>query len=217
MTEQTPTPEAPPSNPFAPPTPSADGTPQPPANPFAPQPPSGDEAPGSTGIELTDEQKAVLAEHGITPSEDGTINLADHVKLLSSLSSLRQQVRKAPKAPAAPAAEPEGEQPPAVDPEAIKAEARAEVEAEMRVELVKSQVVAAAAAAGFADPKDAVNLVGDPAALTDESAIEAAVKKLAEDKPYLLRKTVPTMEQGPQGSGTPASGGDWIRQVVKSA
>jgi hypothetical protein len=214
MSEQTPTPEAPPSNPFAPAVEGADGNPTPPNNPFAPQPETPIETPPA--VELSDEQRAVLAEHGITPSEDGTINVADHVKLLSSLSSLRQQVRKTPKAPT-PAADPEGEQTPPVDPEAIRAETRAEVEAEMRVELTKSQVVAAAAAAGFADPKDAVNLVGDLADLTDVSAVEAAVKKLAEEKNYLLRKTVPSMEQGPQSSGTPATGGDWIRQVVKSA
>lgn len=46
----------------------------------------------------------------------------------------------------------------------------------------EADVIAAAAKLGFADPKDAVALLGDA---TD---IEPALKKLAEEKPYLVGK-----------------------------
>jgi hypothetical protein len=204
MTEENPTPEggagaegeaapASPKNPFAV---QAENNPEPEpvADPLA---------------ELTPEQRAVLTEHGITPSDDGKITLTDHVKLLSALSSLRQQARKP-----APAPTPDPDAEPPVDADAIRAETRREVEAELRLDVTKASVVAAAAAAGFADAKDAVNLVGDLAELTDEVAIDKAVKQLADAKPYLLARQVPQLEQGPQGKGDPALVGDWLREVV---
>jgi len=77
-----------------------------------------------------------------------------------------------------------------VDFAAFKAEAEAR-DAVARVEKIRHAVIEAARAAGFADPLDAFRLLdlsdvkveGDAGAV---SGFEAGLKKLTEDKPYLL-------------------------------
>jgi hypothetical protein len=193
--------EAPPANPFAAPL-----EPQPEApmvieeQKAAPVP-----TPPVKTVSLTDEQRAVLDEHGITPSADGVINIADHVKLLTTLSNLRQQVRT-PKGTTVA----EGD---VVDPDQIRQETRREVEAEMRLDVTRAQVVAAAASAGFADQEDAPRMLA-LAELDSADKVKEAVSSLAEEKRYLLAKRVAPLEQGVQVSGQKEAPGDWIRQIV---
>lgn len=64
--------------------------------------------------------------------------------------------------------------------------ARAKAEAEAKSVRYENRVTAAASKLGFADPLDAIALVGD-----DVDDVEDALTKLAESKPYLLGKTKP--------------------------
>lgn len=86
---------------------------------------------------------------------------------------------------------------------------------EYRGEMLKSKVTAAAAAAGFADPGDAVGFL-NVAELEDEASISAAIGELAKAKPYLLKRTHVPLEQGQQGKA--AVGGktpsDWLRAAL---
>jgi hypothetical protein len=85
--------------------------------------------------------------------------------------------------------------------EAARREGRTEVQTVANKRLVSAEVRAYAANAGFQDPKDAVvqlaELIGGIAVTdsgdVDEAAVEAAVKKLAETKPYLLKPTGPVL------------------------
>jgi len=84
-----------------------------------------------------------------------------------------------------------------------------------RVEVLQAKVVAAAAAAGYADPADAPGLLGKGLSeLGDDKAINSAVESLAEKKPYLLaaREKPPEFEQGQQGKTR--TDGDWLRRTM---
>lgn len=85
--------------------------------------------------------------------------------------------------------------------EAARREGRAEVQTVANKRLVSAEVRAYAADAGFQDPKDAVVQLAEAiggiavteAGDVDEAAVQAAVKKLAESKPYLLKPSGPVV------------------------
>ena len=85
---------------------------------------------------------------------------------------------------------------------------------ELRGDLNRSKITAAAASAGFADPADAAGFL-PVAELDSDDAVAAAVAELAKAKPYLLKRTAAPLEQGVQGKDTPPSATDWIRGVMK--
>ena len=95
---------------------------------------------------------------------------------------------------------------------AAREEGKAEVAATANTRLIRAEVKAAAASAGFNDSADAVAQLetrfGEiPVTATgdvDEAAVKAMVNKLAEDKPYLVKQavTVPAFASNP-GQGTP--------------
>lgn len=100
--------------------------------------------------------------------------------------------------------------------EAARKEGRTEVQTSANSKLIRAEVRAAAAAAGFQDPKDAVAQLADQfggvtvtdTGDVDENAVAAMVKKLSEAKPYLLKTTgpvVPTFAPNPgQGQHQPS-------------
>lgn len=159
---------------------------------------------------------ASLKELGIEPDEQGRIPLADHQKLLTTLSTLREQVKSHETAKRKSDAEAEKarvaaltEQEQAL--EAARKEGYEKATSEQRGLLLRTQVLAAATGAQFADPEDAVRYL-DLDALTDEASVKAAVTELAKTKAYLLKAPGrPPIEQGPQsGRQQSASGGDWL-------
>jgi hypothetical protein len=164
----------------------------------------------------------VLAELGIEPDEDGKITLADHTKLLNTVRTLREQAKAHEAAQRKAAEEAEkarveslSEQERAIE-EARKAGYETAL-SEQREVLVRTQVMAAATAANFADPEDAAVYL-NVADLSDEAAVKKAVAKLAEDKPYLLRPAQPNpkLEQGPRSQGKPNAGtGDWLGDALR--
>lgn len=84
---------------------------------------------------------------------------------------------------------------------------RDEALAEVRQTLARAKVHATAASLGFQDPADAAAHL-DLAALDpeDDAAMAAAVRTLAESKPYLLGRTPPAAPKvpgGPQGGEAP--------------
>ena len=113
---------------------------------------------------------------------------------------------------------------------AAREEGRQQAAKVANAQLVRFAVQASAATAGFADPMDAVaHLQAHTGDITvtadgtvDEAAVTAMVKKLAEDKPYLLaQQQPPTFTRNPgQGAGrsgqsatgTVAAGADLYRQ-----
>lgn len=90
--------------------------------------------------------------------------------------------------------------------EQARKEAREATLAEVRAQVARAQVHAAAAALGFVDPGDAAAHL-DMAALDPDKdgTVDAAVRALAEAKPYLLGRpaAAPKVPGGPQSS-TPA-------------
>ena len=100
--------------------------------------------------------------------------------------------------------------------EEARAAGRQEAMSEVRRDLVRAQVTAAAAAAGFADPADASGFLPLDD-LDSEDAVKAAVEELSKVKPYLLRKQ-PTVQvpQGPQG-GTVVNDdpNEWLRGAFR--
>lgn len=90
--------------------------------------------------------------------------------------------------------------------EQARREARDEALAEVRTTLARAKVHAAAAGMGYQDPADAAAHL-DLASLDadDDAAVAAAVRALAESKPYLLGRTPPAAPKvpgGPQGDST---------------
>lgn len=84
---------------------------------------------------------------------------------------------------------------------------------ELRADVVRSKVTAAAAAAGFADPGDAAGFL-QLAGLDGDDSIAEAVADLAKAKPYLLRRSQVVLEQGVQQKSSAASASDWVRGVL---
>lgn len=84
--------------------------------------------------------------------------------------------------------------------------------AEVKGEMTKSKVTAAAAAAGFADPADAIGFLGS-VDLDGDEAISAAIGELAKAKPYLLKRSAAPLEQGVQSKQT-KSPSDWLREAL---
>lgn len=166
------------------------------------------------GIALTDEQQAVLKEHGIEVPEDGKIAVTDHLKLLSTLSNLRTQVKQTEqqKEQARLAALSEADR----KIEEARAAGKAEAEAAANERIVKAQIKAEAAARGFSDPGDAFAMIPDLSALDAEDKVKAAVESLATAKPYLLKKgSSAQLETGPQGGKpTGSNPNDWLRSEL---
>ena len=88
-----------------------------------------------------------------------------------------------------------------------------EAMASVKADLTKSKVTAAAAAAGFADPGDASGFL-DVAALDSDDDISKAVADLAKAKPYLLKRTAQSLEQGQQGKSKNEGPNDWLRSAL---
>lgn len=91
--------------------------------------------------------------------------------------------------------------------QAAREEARTEVATEYGRKLAEVEVRAAAAGMSFHDPADAVRLVDGLDALVkdgavDKKAIEAQLKKVAEDKPYLVTEP----RRGPKRPGAKSDG-----------
>ncbi len=84
---------------------------------------------------------------------------------------------------------------------------------ELRADVTRSKVTAAAAAAGFADPGDAAGFLSIGSLDSDESVTDA-VAELAKSKPYLLKRSTVALEQGVQQKGSAASASDWVRGVL---
>jgi hypothetical protein len=97
--------------------------------------------------------------------------------------------------------------------EKARKEGRDEAIAELKGDLTRSRVTAAAAAAGFADPADAAGFL-DLSGLDTEDDVAAAVAALAKLKPYLLKRTQASLEQGPKGKESSATPADWLREVM---
>ena len=99
--------------------------------------------------------------------------------------------------------------------EEARKQAREEALAESRSDRMRARVTAAAAAARFADPKDAIGFLDLSEVDDTEEAIEEAIADLAKRKPYLLeQRRGGGLEQGPQGK-QPAAGGDWLRAAIQ--
>jgi hypothetical protein len=103
--------------------------------------------------------------------------------------------------------------------EQARKEARDEAMTEVRRTLAQAKVHAAAATLGFVDPGDAAAHV-DLGALDpdDVDAVQAAVKDLAERKPYLLGRApaAPKVPGGPQGKGeSTLTFNDWVLGAVR--
>lgn len=181
-------------------------------------PPEGgpDESGGDTGLALTAEQQAVLREHNIEVPEDGKISIADHLKLLGTLSNLRKRERQSEK-------EKEQARLAAMSDldrkvEEARSEGRKEAESAAKLETTKAWVKAAAVEAQFITPADAFGFLPEPSALQTEEDVAAAIKQLAQDKPYLIkRQSNPRLEGGPQGGPdsqrNAQTANDWIRGV----
>jgi hypothetical protein len=221
MTEQNPTTPPPPAG--------ANGQPLNPiaaalAGHIAPDPSYGGDtgdgappAPPATGtsVQLTDEQRGVLEANGIQVPDDGKIAVTDHLKLLDALArerstrkTLEQQQRKQ-KIESLPDDERALEQ--------ARKEARDEARRELAREVAGSRVEAAAAAAGFTDPADALAHV-DLDGISTSADAKAAVDKLASSKPYLVKRVSAPLPQGPQGDGAPADDPNaWLRRALGGA
>lgn len=174
----------------------------------------------TTTVDAADEATAPPAAEQTEAKDDGTKRPGESEKeasLARALHAERQTIKELKQQIAAVTASQEEarlasltEQERAIE-EARNA-GRSEAMAEVRRDLVKAQVTAAAAAAGFADPGDAAGfLTLDD--LDSEDAIKDAVTGLAQAKPYLLRKAAPQpLEQGPRGGTvTEADPNQWIR------
>ena len=85
--------------------------------------------------------------------------------------------------------------------------------AEMKADVTRSKVTAAAAAAGFADPADASGFL-NVAELDTDADVKAAIEALAKAKPYLIKRAQVTLEQGPQGTDPKQSPSDWLRKAM---
>lgn len=164
---------------------------------------------------LTAEESAVLKAYGITPDAEGRITVGDHLKLINTVKTLREEIRASGEQAEKSRLESLPDQERLI--EQAKAEARAEVEAQYRSSLVKTQAESAAIAAGFADPADIAGFL-DLSSLTTEEEVKAAVLALAETKPYLLKKATPSappIGQGPKAPANPIqSPSDWLRSAV---
>lgn len=187
---------------------TADPTPNPSTPPETP-PPAPDGAP---------DVSAVLSELGIE-LKDGMVDPSDHVAMYAALKTLREQVKgheaATRKAEQKARLEAMSEQERAVE-EARQAGYEEALLAQREV-VTRTLVTAAATAANFADPADALRYL-DPKELEDEAAVAKAVTKLAADKAYLLKPSPqgPMLEQGPRGSGKPdAESGDWLGAAIR--
>jgi Arc/MetJ family transcription regulator len=83
----------------------------------------------------------------------------------------------------------------------------------VKADLTRSKVTAAAAAAGFADPGDASGFL-DVSSLDGDDDIVKAVADLAKNKPYLLKRTAQSLEQGQQSKSKADSPNDWLRSAL---
>lgn len=72
----------------------------------------------------------------------------------------------------------------------------------------------AAKAAGFRDPEDAISFLSEED-LASESTIDAAVKRVKEEKGYLISDS-PPVQRTVEGNGAPAAGGD-IDSAIRQA
>ncbi len=176
------------------------------------------EAPPEASITLSADQEAVLREHGIEVPADGKIAVTDHLKLLNTLGTLKSRVRtiESEKEQERLAAMSEADR----KIEEARLAGRTEAESAYKVEVTKAKVTAAAAAAQFNDPADAHSMIPDLSALEAEEDIKAAVAKLAEQKPYLVKQAPkPTPPAGPQSKvrdGEAKTATDWLRSTLEA-
>lgn len=193
----------------------------PPPTPETPPAPQQQDGQQQQQQQQPDPVAEALAELGIQPDEQGRIPLADHQKLVSTVKTLREQIkshdaaqRKAQEEAEKARLESLSEQERAVE-EARKAGYEAAL-AEQREVIVRTQVVAAATLANFADPDDALRYL-DVESLTDDAAVKKAVAKLAEDKAYLLKPTLgtPPLEQGPRNTAPTGGSGDFLADAIR--
>lgn len=89
-----------------------------------------------------------------------------------------------------------------------RTEGATEAETKYLAKLVRRDVLAAATAAGFVDPEDALSVIGDQLPVKDGDAdaeeIARLVKELAGKKPYLV--TAAPVERKPRTRPKPAAG-----------
>lgn len=88
-------------------------------------------------------------------------------------------------------------------------QARAHAEQRQREQLIRTQVIAAAARQGFTDPDDAIRMLDVTAFEVDESGkidgLDGALSQLAKSKPYLLKNMATISPTNPAGGPQKAS------------
>jgi hypothetical protein len=88
-------------------------------------------------------------------------------------------------------------------------QARAQAEQRQRDQLIRTQVIAAAAKAGFNDPEDAFRMLDVSALEADESGkvdgLDSALQALAKSKPYLVKSSGTISPTNPSGGPQKAS------------
>ena len=184
--------------------------------------PTGEAPEGTTPEETTPDAEilAALKDLGVEPDADGKIDPKDHVALVTTVKTLRDQVRAHEAAERRREEELEEQRRKELPEqermiEEARAAGRAEALSEARIEMVGVQITSAATEAGFADPADAASFLGDLSKIKDP---KAAVAKLAEAKPYLLKPAAPAgvkVEQGPRGTAKPGGEVDFIKAAVR--
>lgn len=100
-------------------------------------------------------------------------------------------------------------------------QARAQAEEQRRSQLLRTQVIAAAARIGFNDPDDALRMI-DAASLEvdDQGAVDgldAALQALAKAKPYLIKSTTGTISPTNPAGGPQRTTQDQLRQELFGA
>ena len=97
-------------------------------------------------------------------------------------------------------------------------QARAQAEEQRRGQLIRTQVVTAAARIGFNDPDDALRMIDASSLEVDDQGavdgLDAALQALAKAKPYLIKSTTGTISPTNPAGGPQRTTQDQLRQEM---
>lgn len=97
-------------------------------------------------------------------------------------------------------------------------QARAKAEEQRRGQLLRTQVITAAARIGFNDPDDALRMIDASALEVDDQGavdgLDAALQALAKAKPYLIKSTTGTISPTNPAGGPQRTTQDQLRQEM---
>lgn len=174
--------------------------------------------PGQAPETPTEEQQPTGQEPGEQSKPDADALLAEVKSLRKEAASWRTKLRQAEEA------EEQRKRSEMTELDKLKADleaerqARAQAEEQRRNQLIRTQVITAAARAGFNDPEDAMRMLDTSTLEVDDAGavdgLEAALSALAKAKPYLIKSTAGTISPTNPAGGRQPTTDDQMRQEM---